>query len=292
MIQKAARTNLTLALAEMAFDQARTLRGAVVEVLEQDDGLFTVTVVWDDAGITLSEEELDAFERQAEEEAQTEEGEGLSRGARAGAELGSLSERFESNGKPGAIGWDSTGGFSYGSYQIAAKTGTLKHFMEFLTRDFADIALPLVAAGGAAAGLAGSEAFKQAWRQLAKDESRFEEAQHGFIQATHYDPFAQRLLAQLGLDLAARSAALRDVAWSVAVQHGPGNKVFFNALNGKPVAAMNDDAVIAAVYAERSNLMRYFPRSTPRVREALAGRFEHEKRLALAMLTSAGPVLA
>ena len=45
-----------------------------------------------------------------------------------------------------------------------------------------------------------------------------------------------------------------------------------------------DDDLIAAIYEERSNLMRYFPRSTPRVKEALAGRFEEEEKLALAML--------
>lgn len=293
MIQKSALVGLNAEQAEQAFEQARTLAGAVVEMIEQDDGRFTVTVVWDDEGTELSAEMLDAFERQEEggegEEGSEEAAEGRARSAR-GAMLGKLSERFESNGKPGAIGWDSTGGFSYGSYQIAALTGTLKQFMTFLSARFPSVAMPLVAAGGADAGKAGTAAFKQAWRDLAAQDPEFAVAQHDFIQATHYDPFAQRLRDQLGLDLAARSAALRDVAWSVAVQHGPGNKVFFNALNGKPVATMSDDAVIAAVYEERSNLMRYFPRSTPRVREALAGRFEAEERLALAMLGS--PTLA
>lgn len=289
MIKKAARVGLTLEMAELAFAQAQTLPGAVVEMFEQSDGLYTVTVVWDDGGAVLEAADVDAFERTPQAPA------GRARALRGGAadddELGALSKRFESNGKPGAIGFDTTGGFSYGAYQIASKTGTLARFIDFLGTAFAGLQAALQAAGGAAAGLAGTAGFKAAWRHLAATDPSFATAQHAFIQTTHYDPFAARLLATLGLDLAARSRALRNVAWSIAVQHGPANKVFANALAGKDVAAMADDAIIAAVYAERGNLMRYFPRSTPRVKEALAGRFDEEERLALAMLAQ-GSTLA
>ena len=38
-------------------------------------------------------------------------------------DLGSISEKYESNGNAGAIGRDRVGGYSYGSDQIAAKVG-------------------------------------------------------------------------------------------------------------------------------------------------------------------------
>ena len=292
MIQKSALTQLTRAAAELAFAEAQTLPGAVVEMIEQDHGRFTVSLVWDDSGAVVHNDELDAFERMPLAQAAALGAvAGATRGAVAPV-LGKLSMRFESNGKPGAIGFDTTGGFSYGAYQIAAKTGTLKRFLEFLNKQFKPFGDALQAAGGAAAGLAGSEGFKGAWRDLALNQPRFADAQHDFIGATHYEPFLLRLKADLNLDLTSRSGALKDVAWSVAVQHGPANKVFAHALAGQQAGAMGDGAIIQAVYNERANLMRYFPSSTPRVRESLAGRFAEERRLALNMLGLAPPILA
>lgn len=274
MIKTSALTDLTLREADRAFAQARTMPGAVVEVDEPRPGRFTVTLVWDDAGAVLQRGELDAFDRSPATRG----------GPRKAPSLGALSERFESNGKPGAIGFDSTGGYSYGSYQIASRTGTLTRFLAFLGADFPAIAAALQAAGGAAGGQAGSEAFQAAWRDLARTDPAFAEAQHAFIGATHYEPFLVKLKGQLGLDVAGCSPAVQDVAWSVAVQHGPGNRVFANALAGRDAATLGDDEIIDAVYAERSRLMRYFPRSSERVRAALASRFAAEHRLALAML--------
>ena len=293
MLQKSAMTNLTRAAADLAFAEAQTLPGAVVEMIEQDNGRFTVTVVWDDSGAVVHNDELDAFERMPLAQAAAMGAlAGATRGAAAPPVLGALSMRFESSGKPGAIGFDTTGGFSYGAYQIAAKTGTLKRFLDFLDQKFKAFGDALQAAGGAAAGLAGSEAFKGAWRDLALREPRFADAQHDFIGATHYEPFLLKLRQDLSLDVATRSRALKDVAWSVAVQHGPANKVFSNALAGRQADAMGDGEIIQAVYTERSNLMRYFPSSTPRVRESLAARFAQEQQLALNMLGLEPQILA
>lgn len=280
MIRKATLQDLPLADAELAFEQARGLPGGVVEMTEAQPGCFTVTAVWDDAGTALDKAQLDAFERlPAPPSRPTTRG-----GSSAATSLGALSERFESNGKPGAIGFDSTGGYSYGAYQIATRTGTLERFLAFLERAFPALAAELEAAGGVIAAVAGSESFKTAWRSLAQREPAFAAAQHGFIRATHHEPFLAALRSRLALDVAGRSLALQNVAWSVAVQHGPNNTVFANALAGRDSPTMSDGDIIRAVYAERSRLMRYFPRSSERVREALAGRFAEEMTLALAML--------
>ena len=54
-------------------------------------------------------------------------------------DLGSQSERYESNGNPGVINTKSAsrdrGGWSYGSYQIATKVGTFKSWMSFLAKE-------------------------------------------------------------------------------------------------------------------------------------------------------------
>lgn len=200
------------------------------------------------------------------------------------APLGELSEKFESKGDPGAIGNDSTGGPSYGQYQIATKTGTMASFLKFLARTNASFANKLEAAGGNAGATSKSAAFVAAWKELARDPA-FREAQHGFIKATHYDPFIQREREKLKVDINTRSLALQNVAWSTVVQHGPANKVFENALNARrPVGALSDQEIINAVYNERSNVDRYFSKSTLPVKESVKKRFVSERANALQML--------
>jgi hypothetical protein len=205
------------------------------------------------------------------------------RAADASLPLGVLSGKYESNGNPAAVGDDSTGGPSYGKYQIATKTGTMASFLEFLARTRPEFADHLDAAGGNAAAAAKSPEFVAAWQQLARDAD-FAAAQHAFIKSTHYDPFVEKTKDHLALDIESRSDALKNVAWSTAVQHGPGCKVFINALAGQQASAMPDANVIRAVYTERARVDRYFSRSTPEVKQALMRRFDDECSEALALI--------
>ena len=116
------------------------------------------------------------------------------------------------------------------------------------------------------------------------NDPAFGAAQHDFIAATHYEPFAKLLLERLGLDLSKRSATLRDVAWSVAVQHGPGNKIFTQALDVLVVNQLNDEDIISKVYGERSKVDKYFASSTESVKVAVAERFKAELSQALQLL--------
>jgi len=281
MIQKAALTNLTKPMALLRFNEARQRPGAVVEMIEQDDGLWTVTIVWDD-GQEVTFQDLEAFDEVAAPSAVPIHAAAAPSGAID--PLGQLSRKFESNGRPGAIGFDTKGAFSYGTYQIATRTGTMDKFLAFLVQQFPAFSQKLGAAGGAVAALAGSDAFKDTWIGLAVDPA-FADAQHKYIAATHYAPFAKRLLDQQGLDLDAHTAALRDVAWSVAVQHGPANKVFDAALLNKDARTLADAKIIPLVYGERSNVDKYFPSSSAQVKEALVARFKEELRLAMSRLT-------
>lgn len=278
MIQKSAVTNLTKAQALFKFNEARAFLGAVVEMIEQDDGLWTVTIVWDDdqPPAQVSFQDLAAFDETVNTPGEAPVHVEASR--LGNEDLGQLSRKFESNGRPGAVGFDTKGGFSYGTYQIATKTGTMDKFLLFLTSQFPSFAQKLAAAGGSAAALAGSDSFRDAWIGLAAD-SAFADAQHDYIEATHYQPFAKMLLEKQGLDLAGRSAVLRDVAWSVAVQHGPANKVFDAAL-GQFASTLADTKIIPLVYAERSKVDKHFPSSSLSVRKALVARFASELEIA------------
>lgn len=213
-------------------------------------------------------------------------------GAALLGQIGALSRAFESNGRPAAIGRDKNGGFSYGQYQLACRPGTMSAYLAFLSSRYPALAQPLTQAGGPDGAAAGSAAFQAAWRTLA-DQAEFAESQQDFIAQTHYQPFVKHLRDALGLDVAQRSAALRDVAWSVAVQHGASNAIFDAALKplGRPLP-VDDAALINAIYDERSKVDRYFSQSTADVREAVASRLRQERQLALNAFGSSGSTLA
>jgi len=167
--------------------------------------------------------------------------------------LGALSERYESGGRgPGTVssGLKDPGGVSYGLYQMASRTGTVAAFLSAegvrWSRDFL----------GKTPGM---PPFSEAWQAVAtRDPIAFAEAQHGFIERTHYRPVIRAVQVQSGLDLDARSAAVRDVCWSCAVQHGGAGKILTQAIAKaeavcpREAAARFDRALIEAVYAVRS----------------------------------------
>lgn len=207
--------------------------------------------------------------------------------------LGRLSRAYESNGKPGAIGRDTNGGWSYGLYQLSSRQGTFANFLDFLSRESArhpvydTYVRTLTAAGGDVAARQGTTAFHQAWRELA-NESDFSVAQHDFIKETHYDKFVANLRTD-GIDIGPRSPALKDVAWSVSVQHGPGRTVLFKRpWESLSSAGRLDDAqLINGIYHERSRVDVYFASSNARERAAVLNRFQDERVRALAMLRTA-----
>lgn len=279
---KQAFTDLAHDIALMNFEGLQDLPGVKAWMFQQQDGLWTV------AWIEPEDGDLDdaAVEPAAlpPAVALTDDPAAV---AAASPQLGRLSARFESNGRPDAIGSDSVGGPSYGMYQLATRPGTLARFLAALAAKQPALAAPLQAAGGADAALAGTDAFQSAWRQLARapaTAAAFATAQHAFIAATHYQPLADRLADSLGLQADQRSAALRDVLWSVAVQHGPNTVLVNMALAGLDLDSADDATVIRAIYAERLRVDQWFASSTPEVRQAVAARFVDERSRALQML--------
>lgn len=196
--------------------------------------------------------------------------------------LGGLSQRYESGGRgSAAIGRDSTGGWSYGTYQIATQTGTMSRFLQHLQETAPNLYQTLQQAGGAAGAEQGTQEFQNAWRSLSQDQN-FVNAQHNFISRTHYEPLANNLL-RLGLNVDERSAALREVLWSTGVQHGGGTNVVARAIEsiGRPASQISDEELIRAIYAERRTR---FGSSTQGVQAAVQNRFTEEQSRALSML--------
>lgn len=205
-------------------------------------------------------------------------------GVAAHAGLGSLSAKYES-GKKGseAVGWDSTGGTSYGKYQIASKTGTMDKFLKYAEKANPEVAARLRAAGPADGGKDG--AFAKEWKKLAA-EGKMGDLEHEFIQKSHYDPAMASLKGNKSLtNMINSSAALQDVMWSTSVQHGAGN-----AKKGSGAAGifnkvykegMSEEDLIKAVYAERGTK---FGRSSAGVQKSVKARFIDEEKNALAMV--------
>lgn len=207
--------------------------------------------------------------------------------------LGTLSAKYES-GRRGAaaVGFDRTGGWSYGKYQIATRTGTMRSFLRYIEPRSPTIAKRLAEAGGFKAAMAGEQRFKAAWIKAATDPS-FEMLQHDYIRDTHYRPLAASLERDLGIKLEERSYVLQDVVWSTSVQHGAGSKVIQNALKGKVIESLSDEEIINAVYEERgkevtdsvgNTELKYFRSSSKPVQDDIRKRFQDERQCAKQML--------
>lgn len=206
-------------------------------------------------------------------------------GASAAEPLGKLSEKYESGGRgPGTVstGKGDPGGVSYGTYQLASKIGRADEFVKkYYPKEFEGLK-------------GGTPEFTKVWKELAaKDPKALHANEHAFIKETHYDPQVRKLDKELKLDVTKRSAAFRDVIWSVAVHHGPNTDVVTAAakplIEKKPIGEVTDEELLRAIYAERGRkgadgkLVRFKNVSDDWI-PGLTKRFENELKDALEML--------
>lgn len=200
--------------------------------------------------------------------------------------LGSLSAKFESNKKgSNAIGYDSTGGTSYGKYQISSST--MPKFINWLKSqggEAADLAAQLSQGGPINTGST-QGALPDLWRKLAS-EGKLKNYEHDFIKMSHYDA-AFNKLSGAQRDLISKSATLQDVLWSTAVQHGDGGaaSIFNSTFN--PEASPED--WVNKIYDVRGTK---FGSSTPAVRQSVLNRFVEERKIALSGVSTEKTQLA
>lgn len=173
--------------------------------------------------------------------------------------IGSLSARYESSGNPAAIGYDSTGGLSYGTYQLAHNNAQTFVNQSQYAKDFQGIKF-------------NSQAWQNKWKEVAKrDPQGFEQAQHDFISKTHFQPQEQKL-ASAGINMSSLPPILKDVIWSTAVQHGANNNIVVNAFKSLAKNAPVAD-IIKKVYQLRWAGGANFASSTPAVQKSVYNRF-------------------
>jgi len=173
--------------------------------------------------------------------------------------IGSLSQKFESGGDPGAIGYDNTGGYSFGTYQLAH--GSAKTFIDQTPyAKYFDGLSP------------DSATFQKKWKEIAKmDPDGFEALQHDYIERTHYEPQAKKLEG-IGIDVNRLSPVMKDVIWSTAVQHGPNTNIVANVFRRLGPDAP-ESKIITQIYRDRWSGGQQFARSTPDVQKSVYNRF-------------------
>ena len=187
---------------------------------------------------------------------------------RARLEVGNLSSWHESRWKPQAINRKDVGGPSYGLYQISTRVSRgggspMAAFLAYVQKNNPAIGLQLTRAGGAKAAKELNEKFISTWKHLATDAKlapTFSGLQTSFVNEKLYTP-AVRAIRKLGLDPDKRSATLRAVVWSMAVQHPTKTRTIFRTVLGHGGSALSDKELIRALYKERS---KTFPRQTDR----------------------------
>lgn len=202
--------------------------------------------------------------------------------------IGQTSLYFESAGAgPGTVsrGSGDLGGVSYGTYQIASGPGTVDEFLaqSGYGKHFEKMTV-------------NSPEFIAEWKRLAEGEAAFADAQHDFIQKTHYDPQVQSL-KRAGIDVDLRGPAVQDMVWSTAVQYrGYTTKVVSRGLTeafgaGYSLDDVSDAEIVAAVQDSKLRHVTTDFKGSLAQTPGLEARIETEK-YALAHLAETGTPMA
>jgi len=180
---------------------------------------------------------------------------------------------------------DPRGGVSYGAWQLSSKTGDVAVFLQNEGLPWADRfdGMNPMEQGGE---------FGKTWKLVAaEDPIEFFDAQHMYIQRTHYDPLVQHVLNATGVDINSLSGAVQDVVWSISVNHGgPGATTIVNGaieyLQGDAKTNWSvtgyDEALIDQLYVARAQYVTNYadPSNVP----ALINRYTLERQDALRLL--------
>lgn len=195
-----------------------------------------------------------------------------------GSRLGAVSEKYESGGR--GVGTVSTGkgdfgGVSYGKYQLATNNGSISKFLASEEGK---------KYGAQFAGLKpGSAEFNERYKAISKsDASGFEEAQHSYIQKTHYAPAAQKLRDTTGIDVSKLGKAAQEAVFSTSVQYGAGSSVLKNAFKGVDPKTLDDATFVKTLQDYKASTVgQYFKSSSPAVQASIAKRAASEKETLL-----------
>lgn len=204
-------------------------------------------------------------------------------------DLGSYVQKFESGSTgPNTIGWDSTGGTSYGTYQIASKNGTMDKFLEYAKEKGGEFGQKLTTSMSQGTIDTGSKKGygPDIWKQFAEVDGgeALHKLEQGFIKQTHYDAAYSQIADPEAKALIDKDRGLREALWSTSIQHGPGSARKGNGAVGifsktfKP--GMTPEEWLTAIYEKRGT---QFGRSTPQVQQSVKNRFKNELPIVLGL---------
>ena len=179
--------------------------------------------------------------------------------------LGSLSIKYESQGKPESVGRvaGDPGGASYGLYMFASNAGVPQGFFTWLRassnavyQSFGNILYDAYYTGSPGCGAL----FDEAWRRCASENREaFAQAQHDYARERFYLPLLEKLQTKLpAFAVSNYSVALRSVLMSRAIQHGATDAAglisdaFQNVLGG--FANQPESELIRAIYTYNTRL--------------------------------------
>lgn len=198
--------------------------------------------------------------------------------------IGSYIGNFESGGKgSAAIGYDDNGGYSYGTFQLASRAGSLKEFVKWCATKAPIVYGELFPVLGSANTGPKSE-FVQKWLALVKAGHINFNLEHEFFIEKHYKVALNELRKRNPEAAAAvdKSRALQEVLYSASVQHGPYWGDYGQGAPGifsktfKPGISTPD--YIRAIYADRSTRF-----TDPKVIRGVHNRFRKEMADMLAL---------
>lgn len=173
--------------------------------------------------------------------------------------LGKLSAKYESNGNGAVIGYDPSGGTSYGKYQLASRPGTFKGFVMWYKNYNADVYNAFVGADPASwqrndFGNTGSKTgiIPTLWKKYSAEGAIPTQLQYKFLYDTHYKPLMTRIAKNYPdiFTIINGSTTLKQMMFSTAVQHGVGGASKLIAKLYKP--GMSAEDFIKALYESRS----------------------------------------
>jgi type VI secretion system secreted protein VgrG len=129
------------------------------------------------------------------------------------------------------------------------------------------------------------------WKTVAAENpTEFFEAQHAYIQRSHYNPVVARVLKRTGVDIDRQPQAIRDAAWSAAVNHSSDGATAILAdgiNNAKRLAPPGtpdfDIAALDLIYDRRGGYVRTLKKPPPDL-SGLLNRYRLEHKNARGML--------
>jgi len=195
--------------------------------------------------------------------------------------LGKVAAQFESGGNAGTVssGHGDFGGKSYGAFQLSSKTGDVDKFLQKsgYANQFQGMQV-------------GSAAFDAQWKKLAKEDTKFGEAQSAHAKTTHYDPQMAKL-QNSGIDLSKKGFGVQEAIMSTANQYGANTETIIKALKGKDTNKMTDEEIINSIQDyKKENVKTNFKSSSEAVKAGVEKRINQEREALLAANKSGGVV--